>query len=238
MIDFFSEEKKHWWHIAKRALVKQFIKGRGLDILVAGLGGGIICDELRSKGHKVTGIEISELSCKHVSDNFKINVISGNLENPLPFKNGSFDIVILADVLEHLDNDELLLREASVCLKRGGAVIVTAPAYPHMWSSWDVRVNHKRRYSLAVVKDKLTGAGLCVKKASYFNTLLYPCVYVYRIALRLSGRKFFERSDFLVCSGRFAGGIAALYYMIERRLLRVFDLPFGLSVFVIGGKDV
>ena len=39
VVDFFTEEEKHWWHVAKRTLIKQFIHGRDLKILVAGLGG-------------------------------------------------------------------------------------------------------------------------------------------------------------------------------------------------------
>lgn len=237
VVDFFTEEKKHWWHIAKRSLIRQFIEGSNLNILVAGLGGGMICEELASAGHTVVGIEISPLSCRHVSKEAKLPVINGNLENPLPFRSGTFDIIIMADVLEHLDNDGRLLAEASLCLKPGGMVIITAPAYPHMWSPWDARVNHKRRYSLAEIKDKLIKGRLNIKKASYFNMLLYPLVYIYRIVLKLPRQECSKRSDFSVFSGRAVNGLAAFYYMLERFLLKAFDLPFGLSIFAIGIKD-
>lgn len=234
--DFFTEEKKHWWHLAKRALIKQFIQGRNLNILVAGLGGGMICEELRVAGHHVIGLDISPISCEYARKKIGIPVINGDLENLLPFKNESFDFIILADVLEHLDNDKKLLAEASGCLKSRGIVIITVPAYVHMWSYWDKRLNHKRRYSLAVIKNKLVEAGLSVMKASYFHMLLYPFVYIYRIILRLLKNENPEKSDFSVIPSRTVSGLLAFYYVLERRLLKITGLPFGLSILAVGVK--
>ncbi len=234
--DFFREEKKHWWHIAKRALIKQCIKGRNLNILVAGLGGGMLCEELRVAGHHVIGMDISPVSCEYAHKNIGIPVISGDLENLLPFKNESFDLIIIADVLEHLDNDRKLLAEAAFCLKSNGVAIITVPAYSHMWSYWDKRLNHKRRYSLAAIKSKLVEAGLSVKKASYFHMLLYPFVYIYRKILRLPGNRHSENSDFSVISGRKVSDFLAFYYVLERLLLKITGLPFGLSILAVGVK--
>lgn len=236
MIDFFTEEKKHWWHIAKRAFIEQFIKGRNLNILVAGVGGGMICEELRLAGHRVIGMDISPVSCEYVNKKIRVPVINGDLENLLPFKNESFDLIIIADVLEHLDNDKKLLAEAFLCLKPKGSVIITVPAYQHMWSYWDRRLNHKRRYSLAAIKSKLVETGLSVKKASYFHMLLYPFVYIYRIILSLPKNGRLEKSDFSVLPNKLASGFLAFYYVLERLLLKITNLPFGLSVLIVGVK--
>ena len=134
VVDFFSEEKKHWWHIAKRALVRQYITGNNLNILVAGVGGGMICEELTLAGHNVAGIDISAVSCEYVNKRLGVPVVEGDLEDPLPFSKDSFDIIIIADVLEHLHNDKKLLAEAFSRLRHKGMIIITAPAYPHMWS--------------------------------------------------------------------------------------------------------
>ncbi len=236
VVNFFTEEKKHWWHIAKRALVKQFIKGSNLNILVAGMGGGMICEKLRIAGHHVVGMDISPVSCEYVNKKIGIPVINGDLENLLPFAKASFDFIIIADVLEHLDNDKQLLSEVFLCLKPQGMVIITVPAYAHMWSLWDMRLYHKRRYSLAILKKKVVEAGLNIKKISYYHMLLYPFVYIYRIVLRLPKGEYSGKSDFSVFSNRALSIFPALYYGLERFLLKIIDLPFGLSIFVVGIK--
>jgi SAM-dependent methyltransferase len=236
LADFFTEEKKHWWHIAKRALINQFIKGKNLNILVAGVGGGMICDELRMSGHHVIGMDISPVSCEYANRKGDIPIINGDLEKPLPFTKESFDLVIIADVLEHLDNDNHLLAEAFLCLKSQGSVIITVPAYPHMWSSWDRRLHHKRRYSLAAIKRKVNEAGLKIYKASYYNMLLYPLVYIYRIILSLPEGECPEKSDFTVFHNKLVSGFFVFYYFLERFFLKIGNLPFGLSIFVVGIK--
>lgn len=236
VVDFFDEEKKHWWHIAKRTLIKQFIKGEKLNIFVAGIGGGMICEELRSAGHHVVGMDISQASCEHVNKKIGISALNGNLENFLPFAKDSFDLVVIADVLEHLDNDKQLLSETFRCLKPSGAVMITVPAYSHMWSDWDIRLHHKRRYTLNMIKSQVVDVGFGIKKASYCHMLLYPFVYVYRKVLFLPKGECTKKSDFSICSNGITTTFVAIYYALERFLLNIINLPFGLSVFVIGTK--
>jgi len=236
--DFFTEEKNHWWHITKRDLIKQFINGSNLKILVAGVGGGMLCEELKEVGHNVVGIDISYASCEYVGKKSGILIIEGDLEKPLMFEKESFDLIIIADLLEHLTNERQLLNEVFRCLKPSGSTIITVPAYMHMWSRWDIRLDHKRRYSSSCLKNELIEAGFSIKKMSYFHTLLYPFVYVYRRILRFPKGKNLKESDFAVLPNRAVSEFFMRYYAIERRLLNIVDLPFGLSIFAVGIKHV
>lgn len=236
IIDFFAEEKNHWWHIAKRLLIRQFVKGDNLDILVAGVGGGMICSELKAAGHNVVGIDISPVACGHVSKKFAIPVVNGDLENDLPFRKESLDLIIAADVLEHLDNDRHFLSQAASCLRTKGAIIVTVPAYPNIWSLWDKRLHHRRRYLLSAIKQQLVETGFSIEKASYCHMLLYPLAYFYRRVLIKFRSQNLKDSEFFASSNKITLGFASFYYSLERALLKVFNLPFGLSIFAIGVK--
>ena len=185
----------------------------------------------------IIGLDISDVSCQYAREDIGIPVIRGDLENPLPFRKESFDLIILADVLEHLTNDRQLLTQAFDCLKLHGMVIVTVPAYSHMWSLWDERLHHKRRYSLADLKEKVATAGLAITKATYFHMLLYPFVYLYRKILHLHKIHSSGKSDFSVSSNKLLFRMALCYYSFERFLLKRVPLPFGLSIFVTGIKQ-
>lgn len=234
--DFFIEEKTHWWHTSKRALIKQFILGKHLTVLIVGIGGGLLCHELKRKGYKVIGVDISLLSCKYAFKYWKTPVIKCELENTLPFKESSFDLIIIADVLEHLNNDQKILHEIHRCLKPYGTVIITVPAYNHLWSLWDDRLAHKRRYCLAELKEKMIKANISLEKLTYYNMMLYPPVYIYRkLLMPFISKKYSQnKSDFAVSSNLLTSMCFSIYCTLERNILRLVNLPFGLSIFAVG----
>lgn len=92
------------------------------SVLDIGCGAGLLTQFLSSYGHKVSGIDLSEKSLeiarkKDVQQ--KIDYRSGNAAI-LPFKDGQFDVVCAMDLLEHVENPEQVIAEASRVLKTGG----------------------------------------------------------------------------------------------------------------------
>ncbi|MDD5730728.1 MAG: class I SAM-dependent methyltransferase [Candidatus Omnitrophica bacterium] len=236
--DFFNEENSHWWHINKRSLIKESIGKKKAAVLVLGIGGGLLCKELINSGHNVNGIDIFYPSCRFASEQFKIKTIVADLEAGIPCESNRFDVIILADVLEHIAFESGLLGEMRRCLKAGGEAIITVPAYEHMWSYWDERLSHKRRYELKSLRQKITAAGFSIKKISYFNSLLYPAVFLFRKIASLSGRNYRKSgSDFKTSSSKWLTGIALKYYVLERAFLKHFNLPFGLSILAVCSKQ-
>lgn len=78
----------------------------------------------------------------------------------LPFKNGSFSQVICSEVLEHLPDDRLALREIATMIKPGGSLILTFP-HRHCYFAGDDRfVNHYRRFEMIEMKANLEDVGL------------------------------------------------------------------------------
>ncbi|MCK5283040.1 MAG: 3-demethylubiquinone-9 3-O-methyltransferase [Nanoarchaeota archaeon] len=97
---------------------------KGLKILDLGCGGGLLSEEFAKGGAKVTGIDISENSLKiaetHASKNNLIIAYKKGYAENIPVNDNTFDAVICADCLEHVDNLEKVISEISRVLKNNG----------------------------------------------------------------------------------------------------------------------
>ena len=103
---------------------KQIGNLKGLNILDVGCGGGLLSEEFAKSGAEVTGIDISENALKiaitHALENdLTIDYKSGYAEN-IPANDNTFDVVICADCLEHVNNLEKVISEVSRVLKDSG----------------------------------------------------------------------------------------------------------------------
>jgi len=109
-----------------------------LTILDAGAGDGYILSKLVDKGHDVVAVEFATINLRHLKTR-KIPVIPFDLmKSPYPIKDESFDMVICADVLEHLFRPDVCLREAYRILKQNGSFIVSTPNYSHPYRIWQL----------------------------------------------------------------------------------------------------
>ncbi len=104
-------------------------------VLEAGCGSGVVVIPLAARGISVTGIDKSEFAiekarryCKERELNARLEV--GDVKN-LPFNDNEFDIVILADVLEHITNPEVAVNETERVCKEKGVIVVTLPSMIH-----------------------------------------------------------------------------------------------------------
>jgi SAM-dependent methyltransferase len=181
-------ETIHWWFLGKRAIVMALVDylmdGRK-DAEIADFGAGIghMLSPLSAYGN-VVGMEMSE-DAKNMALSRWGKVYSGWLPDSVPFSDESFDLIILSDVLEHIKDDVRSLGKVMQCLKRGGFVILTVPAFMFLYCGRDRLHGHHRRYSLKELKEKIKVAGMEVKYISYFNFYLFPLALVERIARRI-----------------------------------------------------
>jgi SAM-dependent methyltransferase len=74
------------------------------------------------------------------------------------------DAILLAEVLEHLDDDVEVLRACRDLLAVGGHLVLTVPGDPTLWTHWDDLANHRRRYTRAELDAKLESAGFVVER--------------------------------------------------------------------------
>ena len=96
-------------------------------VLDIGCGHGGVCYELIKKGFDVSGIEINQDAIKSLKEK-GFRVLENDITKPLDIKE-KFNIVCILDVLEHLFDPYLVLKEAKKITKEDGYIIVTIPLY-------------------------------------------------------------------------------------------------------------
>ncbi|HVD29120.1 MAG TPA: bifunctional glycosyltransferase/class I SAM-dependent methyltransferase, partial [Mycobacteriales bacterium] len=100
-------------------------------ILDLGCSGGRLAERLRKLGHTVTGVDSSEVpGVRDRVDRF----VRGDLEAGIPAEAGAgYDVVIAADVIEHVTRPEALLRQMAGTVAPDGEILVSTPNFAHWY---------------------------------------------------------------------------------------------------------
>jgi hypothetical protein len=105
-----------------------------------------------------------------------------------------YDLLLLFDVLEHIQDDGAFLDAALEMVKPRGWLLVNVPALPSLYSAYDKAAGHVRRYSLPDITDRLEKQGLVVERASYWGLGLLPALWVRkRLLERVKPDRVIER---------------------------------------------
>jgi SAM-dependent methyltransferase len=151
----------------------------------------------------------------------------------IPFV-GEFDVIGAFDVLEHVDEDELVLAQIHTALVEGGILLLTVPQHAFLWSAADDYAHHQRRYSRAELLSKLRASGFTIVRWTSFVTLLMPLLLASRFAHRDTVH-FDPEAEFRMprSTNAILGGVMALERLAIRCGAR---LPFGGSLLVVARR--
>ncbi len=241
-LQYASVEDKHWWFVARRQIIKQVICRLNLpnnaQILEAGCGtGGNL--QMLSRYGQVSAMELDQIACQLANQRQVTHVKPGSLPDNIPFEK-DYDLILILDVIEHLDNDLSGLEALYYKLKPGGYLLVTVPAYMFLWSEHDEINHHKRRYRLKALKQVVKKAGYEVDYGSYFNTFLFPLVAIVRILAKLLPKQDKKNqnqiSSDLVVPSKSVNQILKFIFASERYFINKFPFPFGVSILLLARK--
>ena len=234
---FFEIQKKHWWFVTKKEIVLDTIeryqtKSNDTKVLDIGCGSGLMLSALQNVG-QTFGMDMSDEAIGFSKEIFRGKVERGFLPDKIPYPENFFNLITALDVIEHIDQDIDALKALRSRLTEDGKAIITVPAYMFLWSAFDDMNEHKRRYTLTELNTKLVQAGFTVEKITYYNTLLFPIVFVVRMLNNVLKRDGASDVDMPNAPLNF---VLRMIFGMEQYLLRYINLPFGVSILAVVRK--
>ena len=156
--------------------IKEHLKG---EILEIGSGIGNISKLVIESNHFITLSDYSKEYCnilketfsanKNVRNVIQIDLLHPDFEKKFSSYKARFDSIFLLNVIEHIEDDELSIRNCKYLLKPGGHLILLAPAYSWLFGTFDKQLGHFRRYTIKTLSDLLQKLNFDILSGSYFN---------------------------------------------------------------------
>ncbi len=228
-------EEEHFWFVQTRAMVRDALEALKLPdsirILDLGCGTGGTIKALNGLGRFI-GLDVSEEAANFTKKKTGASVVVGEGTH-LPFKDSSFDVVTVLDVLEHIDDDLTVMKEIKRVLKPNGYMIATVPAHQYLFSTHDRALHHVRRYSKREFLEKLKKVGFVIHRATYTNMLLFTPIAAVRLGKKLLLKQKGQPHSDAKVPIKPVNSLLSAIMGLERRLMHHVDLPYGVSLMVI-----
>lgn len=186
-------EDRHWWFVARRQILRRLVEqlvppspaAKLIDV-GCGTGGNIggFAD-----AYDCLGIDTSSDAIQWAAQRFpEVKFVQGFAPGDIFDAMGEADLVMLNDVLEHVEDDFGLLGNLITSMRPGAYLLLTVPADRQLWSEHDVSFGHFRRYTQTRLRRVWSELNVDVRLVSHFNTRLYLPVRAVRTWTRLRGK--------------------------------------------------
>jgi SAM-dependent methyltransferase len=219
---------QHWYYRSKAAALSRIVGPlKPQRLLDVGAGSGFFSRHLLTEG--------GALSALCVDVGYPAGRDEAVAGKPMLFRRDcgetDCDLVLMMDVLEHVENDAGLVRHYATKVPSGAHFLVTVPAFRFLWSGHDVFLEHKRRYTLPEIEGTMRDSGLEVVRGAYYFGAIFPLAAAVRLATRQdpTPRSSLRKHDALT------NGLLAAACALELPLFP-FNRLAGLSAFVLARK--
>ena len=140
-----------------------------------GAGIGTFTAYLHKQNKHVVAVEPDDTHRRHLSLLGIKNVINLN-----QVQDGWADAIYSLNVLEHIEDDDLILRQLCSKLNKSAKILIYVPAFQILYSSMDKKVGHFRRYSGAGLTEKMRKSGFEILDSRYVDSLGFLAALVYK----------------------------------------------------------
>lgn len=212
------------WLEEKTSLLTSLLEGK--KIIEVGCGSGLLLQYL-PKDLELTGTDFSQGNLNKAKEKSPhVNFFKADLND----KNGwikhsnSFDSVLCSEVVEHIKDDKTAMEILFSLLKPNGVLVLTVPAFNLLFSEFDKKEGHFRRYSKKQISELVEGAGFSIEESRYWNVMGF-IGWLFFIKILNMNLKKSSNSLFASIMGKFL--------KIERRI----KFPFGQTVIIKARKS-
>lgn len=186
-------ETRHWWFAARRRIVKRLIErlsppSRDTVVLDVGCGTGANVAAF-TDGYACRGMDSSPDAIEHARSRFP--AVEFACETDFTRRTDWLEranVVLLMDVLEHVEDDFLFLSQMLAPLAPGAKVLITVPADGRLWTAHDESFGHWRRYDLERLAATWHGLAVGERLLSGYNARLYPVIRAVRAVTSARGK--------------------------------------------------
>lgn len=152
----------------------------------------------------------------------------------IPFVD-EFDVIGAFDVIEHIEEDEQVLKQMHDALKMQGILLITVPQHKWLWSSVDEYACHVRRYSSQELHEKIETAGFEIMRSTSFVFGLLPAMWASRLMRKEHDAEVDPLVEFRISP--WMNRLLELVMGVEIWLIRFgINLPLGGSRLVVALK--
>lgn len=238
--DLVEQEGESFWFRARNELIAWMVARyfpAVSSFLEVGCGTGFVLQQIGRSfpGAQLTGSEIFVEGLQFAAARVEGARFLQMDARRIPYVD-EFDVIGAFDVLEHIEEDELVLRNIWRATKSGGGVLVSVPQHQWLWSAADDHACHVRRYRPHELETKMRDAGFTVVRSTSFVSLLLPAMAFSRWRARGNAENFDPNEEFSLAPG--LNSILEHVMRAERGAIRLgLDFPAGGSRLVIARKE-
>jgi SAM-dependent methyltransferase len=180
-------EAESWWFRARNELITWALRNDFPDshsLLEIGCGTGFVLSGIHASQPtlRLAGSEIFSAGLAFAAARVRSAAFYQMDARNIPFIS-EFDVVGAFDVLEHIEDDVVVIEQVAKALRPSGGFLATVPQHPSLWSAQDVHAAHVRRYTARELRRKVEGAGFEVVRLVSFVSLLLPMMFASRLRL-------------------------------------------------------
>jgi hypothetical protein len=222
-----SNPAKHWYYAHKLRsivrLVSEDLKQKS-SIIDVGAGSALFSRALLKDHPNLTAVAID------TGYDFMEKL---ETESRIVYKNSSSgvsgDLYLFTDVLEHVPNDVLMLKDYVLNAPTGSKFVVTVPAFMSLWSGHDIFLKHYRRYKKSEINIVIESSGLRILKSQYLYGPLFPIAWILRKLPKSN-----QISSQMKNHGIIINKISLLILNLDFYFSKI--LPFGISIIILAEK--
>tara|TARA_A100001011_G_scaffold271317_1_gene280530 strand:- start:133 stop:846 length:714 start_codon:yes stop_codon:yes gene_type:complete len=206
--------------------IEPYINGRVLEI---GSGIGNISQVFIKEGKDIDLSDIRDQYIDFLNDKFpnnkvlKIDLVHPDFDKVYNHLSGTYDLVFALNVIEHIEDDKLAIKNLSKLLKPNGIIYILVPAYQFLYNNFDKSLFHFRRYTKTTLK-RIFHSNLNYLKSWYFN---FAGIFGWYIVGKIFKKKIIPESNM-----KLYNFLTPIFKVLDIITLR----SIGLSVVVVFKK--